>query len=427
MSNGPLDDFHDKRDKRDKPDERGGRDGRDGRDGRNSLDGLSGRQGRDGREDGRKDQDTHHRRDRGLSGDAPGGEVLGGDVLGGDVLGGDVLGGDALAEVLDGDELALRRLLHNAVDDLAPSEGALDHLRRAVPARRARKRQALVGMAASVILLGTAIPAFVHVANSGGISDDRSVNAGHGEQAQGGTGTKAGDDARQKGGDNPSGQEPGTPGKSEESEKPEKPGSEAPDDLPGAPVDPAESIPATTPTCEASQLGVDATEVGAPDPEGKVYGAFRIANVSGTACAVTGSGSVGFQAQGAADPAKISVVEHTTGDAATGLPDPSVQAGAVLLEPSTSYEVKFAFVPSETCPTTGPTPDPSPTDGGSSGTTDGTGTTTTETQLVTEDGTADGSIVVSHTPEAGAPAASATVPNACAGTIYRTSVLNPSS
>ncbi|MEU2881273.1 hypothetical protein ABZ651_34915, partial [Streptomyces sp. NPDC007070] len=44
---------------------------------------------------------------------------------------------------LDSDELDLRRMLHRAVEDVEPRDGALDHLRRAVPARRARKRQAV--------------------------------------------------------------------------------------------------------------------------------------------------------------------------------------------------------------------------------------------------------------------------------------------
>ncbi|NEC17049.1 hypothetical protein G3I50_01985, partial [Streptomyces parvus] len=35
------------------------------------------------------------------------------------------------------DEVALRRMLHGAVRDISPSEGTLDHLHRAVPARRA--------------------------------------------------------------------------------------------------------------------------------------------------------------------------------------------------------------------------------------------------------------------------------------------------
>lgn len=35
---------------------------------------------------------------------------------------------------LGGDELALRRLLHEAVEEIEPKSGTLDHLRRAVPA-----------------------------------------------------------------------------------------------------------------------------------------------------------------------------------------------------------------------------------------------------------------------------------------------------
>ncbi|MFE7776609.1 hypothetical protein ACFU5O_22530 [Streptomyces sp. NPDC057445] len=376
-------------------------------------------------------------------GDAQGGAAGGDAATGADALaaalGGDIFASSAFArgtsgddasgnDAFGGDEPALRRMLHSAVEDLAPSEGALDHLRKAVPARRARKRQALVGVAASVILLGTAVPAFVHVANSGALSDARPVNAGHGEQAQGGTGTETGDDGGDREDYSPSGEEPGTPGTSGESVQPDEPGSATASPSPGAPADIADSIPAATPTCEAAQLGVDGTELGAPDPEGKVYGTFRIANTSRTSCAVTGAGSVEFQAAGAADPAKISVVDHTAGDPATGLPAPALQSGAVLLEPATSYEVKFAFVPSDTCPTTGASPDPTPSDGGSSGTTDGTAAATdAEPQLVTEDGgTADGSISVSHTPEAGAPKAEATIPNACSGTIYRTGVLHAS-
>lgn len=86
----------------------------------------------------------------------------------------------------------------------------------------------------------------------------------------------------------------------------------------------------------------------------------------------------------------------------------------------------------DSCPTTGASPDPSPTDDGASGATSagpGTGTGSgsdgsgAETQLREDGGTADGSVSVSHTPEAGQPTAQATIPNACAGTIYRTGIL----
>ena len=56
-------------------------------------------------------------------------------------------------------------------------------------------------------------------------------------------------------------------------------------------------------------------------------------------------------------------VQHTAGDAAAGLPDPSQEAGTVLLKPAMAYEVQFAWVPEDTCPTSGGTPTPTPTDG----------------------------------------------------------------
>ncbi|MGM7444416.1 hypothetical protein ACPW7O_23800, partial [Streptomyces tunisiensis] len=88
---------------------------------------------------------------------------------------------------LASDELHLRTLLHQAVQDVEPSDGTLDYLRRAVPARRARKRQALVGAAAAALFLGTAVPALVHVSTASGPDANPSA-VGHASQAQGGTG-----------------------------------------------------------------------------------------------------------------------------------------------------------------------------------------------------------------------------------------------
>ncbi|MFG3304446.1 hypothetical protein [Streptomyces wuyuanensis] len=381
--------------------------------------------------------------DRGLGGDTPGADAASGQdtpsgaPTGRDRLFRDLLDGSAedhAAPAGDGpedgedpgrDELALRRLLQGAVGDLEPTDGALEHLRRAVPARRARKRQALVGMAASVILLGTAVPAFVHVASSGGL-DDRPVNAGHGEQAQGGTGEEERLDGGQAANGDPEGRQPSVPGAPSATQQSPTPDAAATAGTPGGTgTSPTDSAVASTPACEAGQLGVNAAQAGAAEADGKVYGTFRISNVSPSECSIGAAGSVTFRTAGAADAGKISVVTHTTGDAASGLPDPSQEISAMVLKPEASYEVKFAFVPSETCPTTGASPDPTPTDG-TSGTTDGTGTASnTEPQL--DDGTmADGSISVVHTPESGGPTAEATIPGACAGTIYRTGVLNPS-
>ncbi|WP_046500947.1 hypothetical protein [Streptomyces odonnellii] len=377
----------------------------------------------------------------GLSGLSGLGGLGGLNRLGGldSVQGPDGLAGSVGSEGSEADELALRRLLHSAVDDLRPSEGALDHLRKAVPARRARKRQAVVGMAAAALLFGTAVPAFVHVANSAGTADEHSVNAGHGEQAQGGTNASKDSGGGWKDSDQPS--DKVSPAKETPSkvDKPENPASGGTTEGgSGDKANPGDAHSSSSPACSADQLGVTTAEAGAPDAGGTVYGTFRVANVSGTECSVTGSGSVRFQTGGAADQSKINVVAHTAGDAASGLPDPSQEATTVLLAPNSAYEVKFAWVPAETCPTTGASPDPSPSGGdtsagsgttggtdGGTGTDAGTGTgTNTESQLLSEGGTMDGSVSVLHTPEPGAPVAQTTIPNACAGTIYRTGVLD---
>ncbi|WP_370671788.1 hypothetical protein [Streptomyces sp. ScaeMP-e83] len=326
------------------------------------------------------------------------------------------------------DEVALRRMLHGAVGGLEPSDRTLEHLQRAVPARRARRRQAGVGAAAAALLIGTAVPAFVHVANSDGPSTALPAIAGHGEQAQGGNGEETGPqapggrsveptDQESRGGDG----EPDPSGSpsSNRAEDPEGGGATG-----GASAPPHVDL-ASLPVCDPGQLGVASAGAGSPGADGTVYGSFRIANVSGTDCTVSSNGTVGFTALGAADPLKINVVQHTAGDAAPGLPDPSQEPGAVLLKPSMAYEVQFAWVPADTCPTVPPSPSPTPSSDGTGGSTgESSGQSGTDTQSLHQDGgTADGSIAVTHTPETGAPTAETKINNACSGTIYRTGVL----
>ncbi len=333
---------------------------------------------------------------------------------------------------LDSDELALRSLLHQAVQEIEPSDGTLDHLRKAVPARRARKRQAVVGMAAAALFIGTAIPALVHVSNSAGADADPSM-AGHYSQTQGASGEGKGPD----GGESTSG---GSAGKTEDKGKGEqkeedKGKSTGSSTGPGSGADPSATSAAGVPVCTAAELGSTTQSVDAPDSVGAVYGTFRITNTSAISCSVNGPGSVTPTPQGAADAAKITTARHVAGDAAASLPDPALEVASLVLKPGGAYDVKFAWVPSETCPTTGdttggdtgnPTPDPTPTDepstDGGTGTTTG-GDTGTSTQLLTEDGTADGSVIVTNTAEGGAPSISALVSNACAGTVYWTGVL----
>lgn len=372
-------------------------------------------------------------------------------------------GGGVAGGVPDGDdEPALRRLLQGAVAGLEPSSGALEHLRRAVPARRARKRQAVVGAAAAAVLIGTAVPAFVHVASSEGVTAANPVNAGHGEQAQGGTGTETGVEGGGRTSETPASSASPSQGVSAGATGPRQPTFAG-----GTTVSAGASLPpGSAPRCAAGQLGVGAAEAGAPGADGAVYGTFRIANVSARACVVDGGGGIGFEARGAADPARISVVRHTAGDPAGGLPDPAREVTSLLLEPNGSYEVRFAWIPSDTCPTTGPTEPPTsppteppttppptatpstgtggtePTSGtgdggtgdtgtGSGGTGSGasgdTGTGTdaegTSPQLLRADTPAEGSVALTHTPAPAAPPATVTVPHACAGTVYRTGLL----
>jgi hypothetical protein len=189
-------------------------------------------------------------------------------------------------------------------------------------------------------------------------------------------------------------------------------------------TDPSASAPAAL-TCTADQLGGAFGTAAAPDATGAVYGSFTVSNVSTSACTVTGAGTVSTLAQGAADGANVGVATHVGGDAAAGLPDPSTEVTSLVLQPGTSYVVKFAWVPSSTCPTAAePTPDPTPTQGtGETGGTTDSGVAGTSPQLLVEDGTLDGSVVVSSTAATGGATASVTVANACAGTVYHTGIL----
>ncbi|MFE8969032.1 hypothetical protein ACFYMR_20880 [Streptomyces albogriseolus] len=334
-------------------------------------------------------------------------------------------------EGLDSDELQLRTLLHQAVQDVEPSDGTLDYLRRAVPARRARKRQALVGAAAAALLLGTAVPALVHVSTTSG-SDAHPSAVGHASQAQGGTGQ----------GKDPGSGETTAGGASDEVGDDEKdPAKEG--DKAGASTgastgaseggDPSAGTTADAPACTAGQLGPATASSAAPDSAGAVYGSFQVTNVSGEACVVEGAGTVNATPQGAADAAKIGTARHVAGDAAAALPDPSLEAATVVLEPGEAYEVQFAWVPSETCPvpgdtagggTGGPSADPTPT-GEPTNSTDASMGAGTTTQLLRQDGGTEGSVTVTYTAATGSGAATATVGNACAGTVYWTGLLTP--
>ncbi len=209
-------------------------------------------------------------------------------------------------------------MLQGAVRDLRPADGVLDHLHRAVLARRARRRQAVVGTAAAALLIGTAVPAFVHVATSNDASTARPAIAGHGEQAQGGNGDGAAPDAPDLQTAEPTDRRSeGVTGEADPDPSPTKGEGGDPDGTATAKQpDPSAVDYAMLPVCDPGQLGVASAGTGAPGADGTVYGSFKIANVSGKDCTVSSNGTVGFTALGAADPLKIGVVQHAAGDAA---------------------------------------------------------------------------------------------------------------
>ncbi|MCX5377496.1 hypothetical protein [Streptomyces sp. NBC_00091] len=371
------------------------------------------------------------------------------------------------------DEQALRSLLTGAVQGLEPSEGALERLRCAVPARRARKRQALLVTAAAALLAGAAIPAALHLGSEEGATAGHSAMAGHG-QAQGG---KPGDptDPRQNGSGGgpeprpgrsadpghgqgqsqgqdagaaaglPSPQASGSPSGDAQA-GPSRAGAGAPTGAAGrGPLPPLGAAPGA-PGCTADQLGVSGS-ARAPESDGKVYGSFKVTNVSAQGCTVTGPDTVtaaqvppGPQPVPPAAPA-VTVTGHTAGDPASALlPDPSAEAPVVLLQPYSAYEVRFAWVPSEqSCPAATPEPTAKPQEGGAAqpaagpqgGTADGTAVAGTEGAPAAEEPQAGSrspepaGVEVSHAPGTGAPVTQTTIPAACGGTVYRTGLIPP--
>jgi hypothetical protein len=329
------------------------------------------------------------------------------------------------------EEEALRTLLRDAVQSIEASPDALDHLRRAIPARRQHRRQALAGAAAAVLLVGMAVPALIHVADTSSRTGAAPPNVASSHAASPGedghTNYWAGGPTAGQGAPTATG------GTGTKHESPT-------DDPPPATTAPVDSAVPSAPDCSSVQLGQGSSSADAPDANGRVYGWFRVANVSGIPCTVPGSGQVQVLAEGAADPSRIQVVSHTPGDPAAGLP--TAAGGPVVLAPGDSYEVQFAWVPASDgpggCPTTPTTPPttPTPTDtptepaatGGSTGsspdTSDGNGASP---QLGTGDAPTSpppGSVELNHTPAAGAPVVDGPViQNACAGTIYTTSAI----
>lgn len=336
------------------------------------------------------------------------------------------------------EEEALRGLLRGAVEGLEPREDALERLRYAVPARRTLRRQAFVGAAAVALLAGTAIPAALHMTADEGTAPEHSAMAGHGAVSGEKPGSGSSDPHQNGYGVQPRATRSGSgapdAGGTTGHRDPTADGSPAG----GAGAGPSHSGPTPgtvvgsgngpqppaaaprVPGCGAEQLGV----VGSarpPQADGKVYGSFKVTNVSAQGCSVAGPDTV-TAAAAAGDPtgpgSGVAVVGHTAGDPASGLlPDPSAEAPVLVLQPNTAYEVRFAWVPSaEPCPAAGPDAGAEPPQGESAG------TPASDPDAGTTPPAAPG-VAVSHTPPAGSPVTRTTIPEACGGTVYRTGAI----
>ncbi|MBB0244796.1 hypothetical protein FNQ90_11935 [Streptomyces alkaliphilus] len=257
----------------------------------------------------------------------------------GDRSGTDTPAGPAAPEPV---EDALRRMLHESVEDLRPSPVALETLRRAVPARR-RRRHRLAASAASVVVLAVGTPAVLHATTASGPADTSPVGGGYQEGAGGSTGANdpaGGPGIHSSGGAGEDTAGDGVP------DGPGEPDAGAADGDGATPEERREALALASPRCERSHLGAARTEVGAPDGEGHVHGVIRLANISAEACRVRGAGDLVAAPYGASGiDVPVQVMDRTEGDRATGLPTPASWEQDLVLLPGESYAVRFAWVP----------------------------------------------------------------------------------
>lgn len=325
------------------------------------------------------------------------------------------------------DEQALRRLMHDAVGGLQPASDALNRLRTAVPARKAHRRQVMVGAAAACLLAIAAVPAALRVADTVNSAQTNPANAssthdsGVGE-SRGAVGGK-GEGSRPVGTAAPGGKHSGGTRNHQVSPSATL--------TPGvtSPADPGGTLVATVPACAYADLGNAGGSAGTADSSGRITGSFKVANVSSSACTVIGQGTITATAQGSADSSRITVVDHTAGDG-TGLPDTASQT--LVLKPGDAYQVEFVWVPAAGGDTSGctataqPSPSDSPTGStGIGGTTDGSTSSSSGSGGSTAASTSSdsASVLLTNTPAAGGPVYSTVLSGACAGTVYRTGLL----
>lgn len=321
----------------------------------------------------------------------------------------------------------LRERLHRVVAQVQPDPAALPRLRAQVPRRRARHRNLWTGAAAVVLLSAAALPTFQGVQQldlSGGPVAGPSVA----EPSQSSSAMPRPTPSRGGGGDpvrppapplpvvstSPTGTEPTT--------LPEVTASGSVGTVPGTPP----AAPVQVPGCQPADLGQGSAQVAATDAEGRVYGWFRVVNVSGRACELVGGGQL------VADSATVRVTPHTAGGPASGLGEPGA-GGPLLLAPTKGYQIRFGWVPDGACPNgesaqprtvtvaaPGPSPSASPTEAPGPETSPTPVETSSPTPTPSPTPAEPPAVTLTHTPDPGGKPVSATLTNACTGTVYRT-------
>lgn len=329
----------------------------------------------------------------------------------------------------DMDEGELRRLLHAAVGDLEPSPDSLERLRRAVPARRRRRRVA-VGAVAAVVALGVTVPLLSNGVVPGLPGGEPSTVA-HGEDTATPKVDRDDDDTDQRQRPSPRGEDHGGRG------------GDAPDEntSPSAgstgSSDPNETLSGVSPSCTRQQLADGGSRSGPADASGRIRGEFVVVNDSDEPCTVDDAGLLAATPNGLAGSARrVQVLDNTGGPATTGLPSPEKEHDELVLRPQEAYVIRFVWLPEE-----GGGPSGCRADGGAGEEGDAAGTPQDGApgdgaggDAPSGPGGADGggadapgaaSVLLGYTPGAGEPRISTlTLENACAGTVYRTGVLS---
>ncbi|MFJ9522019.1 hypothetical protein ACIRPK_27660 [Kitasatospora sp. NPDC101801] len=311
----------------------------------------------------------------------------------------------------------LRDRLHRAVAEVEPDPTALPRLHDQVPRRRARHRTRWTGVVAAALLAAAALPTIHGVQQldlSGGPVD--------GPLATGPSGPAVTPGPSRSGGTGRSTSLPmpvvtASPVGSPTGPLPEVTTSGSLAGVPGSPT--AGTTP--VPGCGPADLGQGSSHLAAADPEGRVYGWFRVVNTSGRACELVGGGRL------VTDSATVKVAPHTAGGPAAGLAEP-VGGGPVLLPPMAGYQVRFGWVPDGPCPgaevVNSRALAAGPGSAGTAGASEAPGPETSPSAGESPAPTASPTpgrptLTLTHTPEPGGPQVVATLANACTGTVYR--------